>query len=600
VTPVSTPALRQRPAFVLLIAITALLAAGSVLWLTASRAAAPGVAAFPSPGSRLATPNEQIVFRGVPTSQFGPIVVTGSKSGVHSGQVKADSDGDGGSFLPATPFTPGEVVRVTTALDVLGAHNGSFTFTVADPAGRIPYLPLGPAPRARGDVGQFHSEPGLSPALIRVGKPRGLTAPGDIFVAPQQGPIQDGPEIFDPGGQLIWFHTLPDKRFWATDFRVQTYAGKPALTWWQGLPGAGIGIGQDVIFDSSYRQIATVNAANGLKADLHEFQLTPQGTALITAYFPVFWDASKNHASKHEIVLDAVVQEIDVKTGLLLFEWDSLDHVGLGGSFAPPPKKGTNPWDYFHVNSIDQDGDALVISARNASAAYKVDIETGKIIWTLGGKDSSFKMGPGASFADQHDVRVRAANDRFVTIFDDGAGPPPVHKESRGLKLFLDFKHNTATRVAQHLHSPALLSNFEGDLQQLPNNDDFIGWGQRPYFTEYDPHGKMTFDGRFVGANSNYRAYRFPWSGAPATPPKASASGGKKPIAYVSWNGATGVASWRVLGGSSPTAMTTVGTARRNGFETAIRLSSAQTDVAVQALDSSGHVLATSSTVKSN
>ena len=582
-----------------LTALATLLVGVFVVRLTESRAAARRVAVFPSPGTRLATPREQIVFRGVPTSQFGSIVVTGSESGVHSGQVEADSDGKGGSFLPAKQFTPGEVVTVKTGLNVLGGSHGSFSFTVVNPAGRIPYLPLGPAPRVKGDVGHFHSDPGLSPALVRVGKPRGRTAPGDIFVAPQQGPVQDGPEIFDSSGQLVWFHTLPDKRDWATDFRVQTYAGKPALTWWQGLPGAGIGIGQDVIFDSSYQQIAAVKAANGLQADLHEFQLTPQGTALITAYFPVFWDASKDHASKHAIVLDAVVQEIDVKTGLLLFEWDSLDHVSLSDSFVPPPKKTTNPWDYFHVNSIDQDGNALLVSARNDSSAYKLDIQTGRIIWTLGGKRSSFKMEPGASFADQHDIRVRAANDRFVTIFDDGAGPPPVHQESRGLKLFLDLKHMTATRVAQHFHAPPLLANFEGNLQQLPNHDDFVGWGQRPYFTEYDSHGKLIFDGRFVDVNSNYRAYRFPWSGQPAVPPKVSTTGGKEPIAYASWNGASDVAAWRVLGGASPGALKTVATARRSGFETAISLSSAQTDVAVQALDPAGHVLGTSSTVSS-
>jgi Arylsulfotransferase (ASST) len=304
----------RRPALVL-IAISSLIGATCVLWLTDSRAAAPSVAVFPSPGTRLATAKEQIVFRGVPTSQFGSILVTGSRSGVHSGQVEADSDGNGGSFRPATQFTPGEVVTVKTGLDVLGASHGSFSFTIASPAGRIPYLPLGPAPRVKGDVGHLHSEPGLSPALVRVGKPRGRTAPGDIFVAPQQGPVQDGPEIFNSSGQLVWFHTLPDKRDWATDFRVQTYGGKPSLTWWQGLPGAGIGVGQDVIFDSSYWQIATVKAANGLNADLHEFQLTPRGTALITAYFPVFWNASKDHGSKRSIVLDAVVQEIDVRTG---------------------------------------------------------------------------------------------------------------------------------------------------------------------------------------------------------------------------------------------------------------------------------------------
>ena len=287
------PHIRRRATLVL-ISIAALLAAACVAWLDASRAASPSVAAFPSPGSRLARTKTQIAFRGVPASQFGTIVVSGSRSGLHSGRVQADSDGDGGSFLPDAPFTPNEVVTVKSALNVLDASHGSFSFTVADPAGRIPYLPLGPAPRAGGRR-PLPLEPGLAESDGR-GRPaarphrprrhlRGAAAGADVRTA----------EVFDSSGQLVWFHTLSNKRDWAADFRFRTCAGRPGADLVGGLPGAGIGVDKDMIFDSSYRPVATVNAANGLSADLHEFRLTPQGTALITAYFPVFWDASKDN-----------------------------------------------------------------------------------------------------------------------------------------------------------------------------------------------------------------------------------------------------------------------------------------------------------------
>jgi hypothetical protein len=561
--------------------------------------ASPAVSVFPIPGSRVASPQSQIVFRGLPAGQLGAMAVSGSLSGPHSGSVLADSDGRGGSFLPSTPFTPGEVVTVSTSLNILGSGNGAYQFTVANPAAGIVPFHWSRAPRVRGDVHRFRSRPDLAPAAVTVGKSAGRTAPGDIFLAPQFGPVQDGPMIVDGNGGLVWFKNMQADDS-ASDVRVQTYRGRPVLTWWQGVVTAGVGIGEGVINDTSYRQIAAVHAANGMHADLHEFELTPQGTALITAYYPVYWDASSVHGSKREIVLDSIVQEIDVATGLLLYEWDSLDRVPVTDSYEKVPKSAKAPFDYFHINTIEPDRDGgLVISARNTWAAYKVDKRTGAVIWRLGGRHSSFRLAPGVSWAFQHDVRVRAHNDLFVTIFDDGAGPPKVHQQSRGIKLILDLKHMRAAQVAQHVHAPSLLASFEGNFQQLPNRNDFLGWGQQPYFTEYDPRGRLIFDGRFVGSNASYRAYRFPWAATPSTPPAVLASNrGRTTTVYVSWNGATNVSSWRVLGASTPTSLRTVSTARKRGFETAISVA-AQRYVLVQALDGAGRVLGQSGLVAS-
>jgi hypothetical protein len=125
-----------------------------------------------------------------------------------------------------------------------------------------------------------------------------------------------------------------------------------------------------------------------------------------------------------------------------------------------------------------------------------------------------------------------------------------------------------------------------------------VGWGQAPYFSEYTPAGALVLDGRFVDSNSSYRAYRFRWNGTPRTSPKVavSTSGGTTTV-YVSWNGATAVEAWRVLAGSSTTGLHAVTTANKQGFETAIAITP-QRYVAVQALDSSGRTLATSSTVR--
>ena len=394
-----------------------------LLRVPAALAAGPPVAVFPIPGSRFAAPATQISFRGIPAGALGTIVVTGSRSGVHRGSVRADSDGQGGSFLPAIAFKSGEVVTVTTGLDVIGGANGSFQFTIATPAGAIPPANRPSAPRVPGDVNRFPSRPDLAPVAVKVITSSAREAPGDIFVAPQAGPVQDGLMILGQSGGLVWFKPVPGQD-WASDFRVQSYRGAPVLTWWQGNVNAGVGNGQDEIYNTHYSQIAVVRGANGLASDLHEFQLTAAGTALLTAYYPVLIDASSvKHGPKRAIVLDSVVQEIDIPTGLVLFQWDSLDHVPLTESESAFPAGTRHPYDYFHVNSIQQDTDGnLIVSGRNTWAAYKIDHTTGAVIWRLGGKRSSFRMGPGTRFAFQHDVRVHPGN--LVTVFDDGAGPP--------------------------------------------------------------------------------------------------------------------------------------------------------------------------------
>ncbi|MGH2881569.1 MAG: arylsulfotransferase family protein, partial [Solirubrobacteraceae bacterium] len=379
----------------------------------------------------------------------------------------------------------------------------------------------------------------------------------------------------------------------AADLRVQHYQGRPVLTWWQGYSGAGVGAGEDVIYDSSYRQIAVVRAGNGLTADLHEFRITPQGTALITAYYPVYWDASKLHGAAQQIVLDSVVQEIDIKTGLVLYQWDSLDHVPLSDSYEAIPKSAGSPFDYFHINSVQQQANGdLLISARNTWAAYDIDHQAGAVVWTLGGKNSSFKLGSGVTFAFQHDVRLHANTDAIVTLFDDGGGPPRVHAQSRAITVRLDSSGKTATLVSEEQHSPALAAAFEGNLQALPGGDQFVGWGQQPYFSEYNAQGQMVFDARFVDSNSSYRAYRFPWIGRPTAPPAVAAvSTGATTNVYVSWNGATQVTSWRVLAGSSASSLQAVATASKQGFESQIPVAAAPY-VAVQGLDAAGRVLA--------
>src|SRR5688500_1453514 len=147
-----------------------------------------------------------------------------------------------------------------------------------------------PVPSASaGKLQDFVTRPHLRPPKVRVETQAPGVAPGKVFVAPKAGPGDAGPMILDERGRLVWFHDLPGVRK-AFDFRVQTFEGRPVLTWWQGRVRSGHGFGEGVIVDRSYRRVATVRAGNAEPSDLHEFVLTPQGTALITVYERVPWD----------------------------------------------------------------------------------------------------------------------------------------------------------------------------------------------------------------------------------------------------------------------------------------------------------------------
>ena len=570
-------------------AIAATFVAALVCLAGAAGAAAqpPAVSVFPIPNTTSALPQTQITFRGIPASQIGSVQVVGSSTGAHSGTIQADSDGQGASFIPSQPFAPGETVTVTTGLNVVGGSGGSFHFAIATPFGTIAPQKLPLVPAGSNGVQYFHSRPDLQPASVTINQNSSAAYGADIFLTPQYGPVQNGPMLLDPSGNLIWFQPLPPNAL-ATDFRVQQLGGQPVLTWWQGYTNNGSGRGVGVIYNTSYQQIATVQASNGIQGmDLHEFLVAPQGDAWIVGVSPV------HYGTLTRPLMDAVVQEIDIKTGLVLFEWHALDHVPITQSFFNTTSKGY-VYDPYHLNSVTLDSDGnLIVSMRNTSAVYKVDVQTGAIIWTLGGNQSTFKLGTGTSTMFQHDAIVQP--DGSITMFDDGGGPPTV-RAGRGIRVSLNAANNTATLLQQFTHTPALKTNFEGNVQALPNGDVFVGWGQQPYLSEFNSAGKTVFDARFTSNTSSYRAYRMPWSGQPTTPPSIAVApnyDGTTDV-WASWNGATTVSSWQVLAGRNPHSLVPLLTMPKGGFETSVLASTGMLDFAVQALDSGAHVLATS------
>jgi Arylsulfotransferase (ASST) len=402
--------------------------------------------------------------------------------------------------------------------------------------------------------------------------------------------------ILDNDGQPVWLRLLQNEDMDVMAFRAQTYKGERVLTWWEGLH-TGYGQGQYVIFDSSYREVARFGAQNAYQGDHHEFLITPHDTALITIYAKVAMDLSGVGGPVDGEVLDGIVQEIDIESGEALFEWHSLDHVGLEESLYEPPPDLEAPFDYFHINSIDvYDEDHLLISARRTSALYKVDKRTGEVVWRLGGEKSDFEMGHGTRTDWQHDARRQG--DGTITIFDNGGVEKDV--QSRGIVVEVDEVDMSATLVGEYTHPNKILAATQGNLQVLPNGNVFVGWGSEPSYSEFGPDGKLLYDASFPSQVESYRAFHFPWKGQPEDRPAVVAEAGPEDrvTVYVSWNGATEVDSWQVLAGGSPDELEPAGSAPRKGFETVVTLQSGEPYVAVEAKDGSGRVLGTSEAVE--
>ena len=564
-----------------------------LLALLCVAAPASALTISPLPGTPAAMPQTQISFLGAPAGALSAVSVVGSRSGRHSGRLRAYSSATGASFLPSRPFTPGEHVSVRARLRVghsvqLISTHFKVAVPVAPPTTGFPVVPGTAA-----DLQSFQSEPQLHPPVVRVHQaPASAAAPGYVFAAPFQGPGQWGPMIFDSAGNLVWFDQLHPGED-AADFQTQLFHGKQDLTWWQGHTIIlGYGLGEDVVADANYKTVAVVKAGNGMPTDEHEFSLLPNGAALVTAYVPVRWNLAGDGGAAAGTAVDCAVQEIDPHTGLVMWEWRSLGHVDITQSYSKAPASPTGYFDYFHVNSAQMLGNGnLVISARNTWGIYELSGANGRIIWQLGGKKSTFALGAGVAFAYQHNALLLSPSE--LSVFDD-EGAPTVNPPSRGELIKLDTHARTATLVRSLVRTGGpLATGSQGDVQSLPGGGYMVGWGGLPNFTEFDSAGHVLFDAQFPTGEFSYRVYRLPWAAQPLTPPALVVHGS---TAYASWNGATTVASWQLLAGGGPTQLAPVSTTPRSGFETAIT-APPTAYYQVRALSASGSVLASSKVV---
>ena len=554
----------------------------------------------PAPGTPAVSPETQISVLGVKPHRIRAVSVTGSESGSHPGTMRRYWDARGASFIPDEPFTEGERVRLVVRIRGRQPVRRSFTIARLGPI----QPPLNLTAQQPGKLQHFVSEPALLPPRISVHE-RGTTR-GRVFLTPLPSPVvhpggsltidpvgPGGPMISDANGNLVWFKQLEPPNV-AGNLRLQRFRGRRVLTWWQGgVTPSAFGLGKGVIANRSYRTIRSVHAGNGYEMDIHEFTLAPGGHALFTVYSPVLVHLPGTPEGELSPLLDSIVQEVDIRTGLVVWEWHSYGHIPLEESYATP--ENSRSYDAFHINSIQRlRRGRLLISARDTSAVYKIDRASGRILWRLGGKASDFRIRGGAAFWLQHDAQLLPGH--RVSLFDDEAGPPQKAPASRGLVLDLNRRRGTARMDHEYLRSDHTSAQSEGSVQTRPDGNVFVGFGAQPFFSEFSPGGRLLYDASLPRDDGSYRAYRHRWWATPRTRPALAvrSTDAAEVSLFASWNGATGVDRWQVLAGRRGEPLRPIGSRSNQGFETRIRLSSPADTFVVRALDGDGRVLAAS------
>lgn len=439
------------------------------------------------------------------------------------------------------------------------------------------------------EILRFMSTALTVPAITTWTRDGGTPAAGYLFATPRTD-INTG-AIYDTDGQPIW---IDPSGVTVTNLQVQQYLGSPVLTCWQGTVLSGYGTGVGRILDTSYTTIATVRAGNGLQADLHEFKITDRGTALTLAYPMERADLSTLDGPDDGWILGARMQEIDIATGEVLLDWNAFDHIDLSESYqglsdGADGSSAENRYDPIHLNSVDDDGEVLILSGRHTQALYGIDRSTGELLWRLGGRRSDYTLDEDATFLWQHDGRRQP--DGRISVFDNH-GKSGGDAISAGLLLDVDeqAKHvSLATRFSDEEH----VGYAQGNTQLLSTGGAMVGWGSNRDATEFDADGEPVFEARGLGSAS-YRSFKFEWSATPASVPDiAAVQGSDDLVVYASWNGATDVAQWRVFTGADASSLTEAAVVDRTGFETSATVPQAAW-VQVEALRSDGTPLARS------
>lgn len=402
-----------------------------------------------------------------------------------------------------------------------------------------------------------------------------LTTPAPV------GPDLGGAAIYDNDGDLVFWRAGP-----YMNLEKITFLGRPALSMWD---NSEVG-GKFIVLNSAYEEIAAYRVS-GAFTDGHDFQVSPDGSRVLLLGFNfVTRDLSEFGGSATAQVIDAIIQEQNVFTGEVLFQWSALDHIPL--TETQEPLTG-DLVDYVHANSLEYDTDGnLLMSARHTSTVYKINRASGDVMWRFGGKSSDFAFpGPADRPSYQHDAR--RLPDGRLSVFDNGNADNP--QVSRAAVYTLDETAMTAKRDEDLQPDPPTFAIFAGSARRTGNGDTLVDYGSSGRLVEFSA-AEPVFTASFPQGFYSYRGVRADWEGTPASPPEVTlgrpaADGGR--TLSVSWNGATNVDRWRIETGPAHSELTVAKTVDKTGFATEVEVTPppGAEVIRVSALDAGGKVL---------
>ncbi|PSR80927.1 ASST-domain-containing protein [Coniella lustricola] len=439
-------------------------------------------------------------------------------------------------------------------------------------------------------------------------------APGLIFFRQENAAStaaveQVSPFIMTDDNDLIW----SGPTITATNFRQQLLYNQSIITYWEGTGNAadaglvGLGYGKVLLYDNKYELIQTIclqlnltqpdGIESDCEADVHESYITNRNSILVTAYNVTQTDATSIGGPADAWIYDPLAVEIDIKTGEILFLWSPLAHVPINATQTAIDGTGVNasqPFDWFHMNSIQWDDGNYLINARNTWASYYVNSQ-GDVLWEInrfnGGTFGS--LPENISFSWQHDARIQpiSSNQSLITWFANDNSVESTSNPSQALGLLLTLPPNTEhpPQVVIDLwdHANPVSAYSQGAVSRLDNGNYIVGYGAQPYIKEFGPKDTsdddLLWSAQFAAPNQgqSYRAYKQEWHATPASKPNLT----NTLRGYVSWNGATDVTSYMVYVWKNDSTIEELGTVARMGFETKFSLPADSKAVQIGAIE---------------
>jgi hypothetical protein len=239
--------------------------------------------------------------------------------------------------------------------------------------------------------------------------------------------------------------------------------------------------------------------------DFHDLQALPNGDYLAIAYVPRdHVDLTSIGGPSDATVVDNEIREL-APDGGVVWRWSTKDHIDVSESRGEAlVLLGTLPYDLVHMNSVQDDGDGIVFSARHLDAVYRINKATGAIDWKLGGthrpESVSFVNDPIGKLAGQHDARLDATG--TLSAYDNEllkADRP------RAVRYRINPQARTATLLSSISEPDISASGCCGSVRSVPNGHTLVSWGQQPLIAEYDASGSRVLT-IGLGTDVSYRA----------------------------------------------------------------------------------------------